>query len=525
MKKIFNILFLLCSLYSFAQQKNISGTTSLQVKTANGILVGEQGNNGVRIFKGIPYAAPPVSNLRWKEPQPVKNWSGVRKATAFGNRAMQKYIYTDMVFRSEKPDEDCLYLNVWTNARLNTDKLPVLIYFHGGGFTAGDGSEPRYDGENMAAKGVVVVTVNYRLGIFGFFAHPELTKESPHHASGNYGLMDQHAALLWVQKNIAAFGGDPSKVTIGGQSAGAGSVNAQMGSALNKNLFRSAIAESGSLMAISFKPSSLKDSEQMGVEFANSIHATSLEDLRKIPAEVLLEKAAASGKYFSPDVDGYFLTDQLTQIFATGLQADIPLLAGWNSAEVSWKKMFGNEALTRSNYENFLKTYYGERADEVLKAYPDSTDSLLLHSATDLASDRYTGYGTWKFIDLHSKTDGYPVYRYLYRQKLPPLLNDTAQNAGHAVGAPHSAEIPYVFGNLKLVGTYQWTEDDFKTSDTMQQYFVNFIKNGDPNSNSLPAWSGLQASIPKVMLLDANAHEEPEKNAKRYHLQDEFYYK
>ncbi|MCY7328769.1 MAG: carboxylesterase family protein, partial [Saprospiraceae bacterium] len=215
-------------------------TIALQAKTANGILEGVE-ESGIRTFKGVPFAAPPVGDLRWREPQPAKHWTGIRKADKFGPRAMQRAIFGDMNFRSAGVSEDCLYLNVWTPARSASDRLPVLVYFYGGGLMAGDGSELRYDGESMARQGIVAVVVNYRLNIFGFMAHPELTKESPHHASGNYGLLDQAAALQWVNKNIAAFGGDPKRVTIAGESAGSMSVSAQMLSPLSKNLLAGAI--------------------------------------------------------------------------------------------------------------------------------------------------------------------------------------------------------------------------------------------------------------------------------------------
>src|ERR1044072_8852438 len=240
-----------------------------QAKTANGIVEGTLEKSGIRSFKGIPFGAPPVGALRGKKPQPVKNWEGVRKTDHFGPRTMQLPIFGDMAFRSDGMGEDCLYLNVWTPAKSDKERLPVFVYFYGGGFVAGDGSEGRYDGESMEQKGIVALTVNYRLGIFGFLSHPELTKESPHHASGNYGLLDQSAALQWVQKNIAAFGGDPKKVTIAGESAGSFSVSAQMASPLSKNIIAGAIGESGSLLGLS-PTASLKDAEKAGADFGTS---------------------------------------------------------------------------------------------------------------------------------------------------------------------------------------------------------------------------------------------------------------
>src|SRR5215471_14643556 len=277
----------------------LAGSTFAQdrVKTANGVVEGtaeksaSEKGAAVRTFKGIPFAAPPVGDLRWQAPQPVKDWDGVRKADQFGPRCMQRPIFGDMGFRSNGMSEDCLYLNVWTPAKSARERLPVLVYFYGGGFVAGDGSEARYQGESMAGKGIVALTVNYRLGVFGFFSHPELTKESPHHASGNYGLLDQNAALRWVQQNIAAFGGDPKRVTIAGESAGSTSVSAQMASPLSKDLIAGAIGESWSIIStLSAVP--LAEGEKAGVKFAASLgkeSAPSLAELRAITAEQLLQ--------------------------------------------------------------------------------------------------------------------------------------------------------------------------------------------------------------------------------------------
>src|SRR5580658_4120348 len=256
------------------------------VATVGGSVQGTVEASGVHSFKGIPYAAPPVGDLRFREPQPVAAWQGVRKAQAFGPRAMQLPIYSDMKFRSVEVSEDCLYLNVWQPATGN--HLPVLVYFYGGGFAAGDGSEYRYDGESMAKRGIVAVTVNYRLGIFGFLAHPDLTKESPHHSSGNYGLLDQHAALEWVQQNIAAFGGDPVRVTIAGESAGSISVCAQMASPLSKGLFAGVIGESGGLTG-NIKPVPLDTGEKAGAAFAADLGYKSIAELRAMSAADLMQ--------------------------------------------------------------------------------------------------------------------------------------------------------------------------------------------------------------------------------------------
>src|SRR5690349_656100 len=307
------------------------------VQTSNGTIEGAgPQSSGVRIFKGVPFAQPPVDDLRWREPQPVKNWNGVRQAREFGPRCMQARLFDDMRFRSNGVSEDCLYLNVWTPAKSNRERLPVLVYFYGGGFVTGDSSEFRYDGESMATKGIVVVTVNYRLGVFGFMAHPELTKESAHNASGNYGLLDQNAALQWVQRNVANFGGDPKRVTIAGESAGSVSVSAQMISPLSKNLIAGAIGESGAITGTLSAVPRAKGEEQ-GSKFATDLGAKDIAGLRAIPSQQLLDEASKGGwasiGRFPLTIDGYFLTEQPATIFATGKQARVPLLAGWNSEE------------------------------------------------------------------------------------------------------------------------------------------------------------------------------------------------
>jgi len=518
MKKLFLLLLIFKSLTVDAQAINAEKPL---VKISNGLLQGVTEQSGVRSFKGIPYAQPPVGNLRWKAPAEPLNWKGVKVTDHFGPRAMQRYMYADMVFRSTSNSEDCLYLNVWAPAKTAGEKLPVLVYFYGGGFTTGDGSEGRYDGESMAKSGVVTVTLNYRLGVFGFLAHPELTRESAQHSSGNYGLMDQHAALLWVQKNIEAFGGDPSRVTIAGESAGAASVCAQMATPLSKHLFIGAIGESGSMLG-NLLPWTLADGERNGIAFAGKTGKSSVADLRKIPADSLLKWSASS--HFPIVVDGYFFPESPQVIFATGKQMDVPLLAGWNSAEVNYHSLLGKEVPTIANYKNALNKLYNDRAEDVLRLYPAATDADVEQVATDLASDRFIAYGTWKFIDLHSKTDGKPVYRYLFTRKRPALIGATGEQE-KLFGAVHASEIDYAMGNLAYNKFYNWTPDDYKTSETMQKYFVNFIKTGDPNGPGLSKWYGLQSSIPKVMIIDADSHSVPEKNLKRYVLLDTFFNK
>jgi para-nitrobenzyl esterase len=336
--RLFKIMLMVISLSPLAT--NAQSDPSLIIKTEHGMIEGIKAPSSIRSFKGIPFAKPPVGNLRWKEPQPMENWAGLRKADKFGNNAMQKQPFGDMGFRSAGMSEDCLYLNVWAPANAAKVKLPVLVYFFGGGFIAGDGSERRYDGEKMALQGIVTLTVNYRLGAFGFMAHPELTKESPNHASGNYGLMDQHAALLWVQKNIAAFGGDPKRVTIAGESAGSISVFAQMASPLSKNLIAGAIGESGAMIHPTLAAIPLEKAEQNGVELSKKMNAATLADLRALPAAQVLEEATKPGAFnTAATIDGYFLPKLPAVIFEAGEQAHVPLLAGWNSAEVTLVKL------------------------------------------------------------------------------------------------------------------------------------------------------------------------------------------
>lgn len=539
-KSVIVVSLLMAQLSLAVAQSNPSlSAAAPQAKTANGLVEGVTEASGIRAFKGIPFGQPPVGELRWKEPQPVKNWTGVRKTVQFGPRAMQRAIFGDMGFRSDGMSEDCLYLNVWTPAKsasgkLPQERLPVLVYFYGGGFVAGDGSEGRYDGESMARRGIVTLTVNYRLGVFGFMAHPELTKESPHHASGNYGYLDQSAALRWVQQNIAAFGGDPKRVTIAGESAGSVSVSAQMVSPLSKNLIAGAIGESGSLLG-TLPPSSLADGEQAGVKFAQMVGAQSLADLRAIPAETLLEATAKPDvPRFSSTIDGYFFPKAPRDLYAAGEQAHVPLLAGWNSEEMNGRAILGKEQPTPENYTSAVKKLYGERADEILRLYPASTADEVEKVATDLAGDRFIGYSTWKWADVQSQTGGKPVYRYLYSRPRPAVSaemgNATAGLAGGVVkstdpaapktpaakGAVHSAEIEYAMGNLSYNKFYAWTPDDYKVSELMQSYFANFVKTGNPNGSGLPKWSPLGKEPVQFMQIDVNTRAETEKNRSRY---------
>ena len=467
-----------------------------QVKTQSGVVEGVAASSpGVRVFRGIPFAVPPVGALRWKAPQPVKPWKGVRKATEFGPRCMQAPIYSDMIFRDRAGmpmSEDCLYLNVWTPAKSAKDGLAVMVWFYGGGFQAGSSSEPRYDGENFAAKGIIVVSVNYRLGIFGFLSHPELTKESREHASGDYGLMDQIAGLRWVKKNIAAFGGDPEKVTIAGESAGSLSVSALMASPLSKGLIRGAIGESGAFFGhppagSAMQP--LSETEKTGTKFAESIGAKDLSALRAKNAEDLL---AASQKdpsaRFWPSVDGYVLPQDVAAIFAEGKQSHVPLLAGWNAQEASWAVVYAKEKPTAQTFPEQMHARFNDRAAEVLKLYPASSDEEARKSAIALASDLFIVYITWEWLEQQNKTGQATVYGYVF-DRTPPVSPDMKVNgvSPKELGARHACEIEYVFGALKSQPN-PWEPLDFKISDAMASYWANFTKTGDPNGPGLAKW-------------------------------------
>lgn len=497
---------------------------------------------GVHSFKGMPFAAPPVGDLRWRAPQPVEPWSGVREAVRFGPRAMQQPLFGDMNFRSNGMSEDCLYLNVWTPDPTPGAQLPVLVYFFGGGFLAGDGSEPRYDGEQMARRGIVAVTVNYRLNIFGFLAHPELRAESPYHGAGNYGFLDQHAALLWVRDHIAAFGGDPNRVTIAGESAGSISAHAQMLSPLSRDLIAGVIGSSGGIEAL--PPYPLDEVEQRWVDFAKGVGAASIADLRALPAETLLEAIQGMGaRDFPGTIDGWFFPKSPAEMVAAGEHARVPLMVGWNSEESSYRAVLGEQKPTPANYARAVRDRYGDHADEVLRLYPGATEQQVVQSATDLAGDRFIVYSTWTWADQHRRS-GCPVFRYYYAHPRPPMVPemgnavaglaggvireperaDRKQGVPPATGAVHSADIEYAMGNLATNQVYAWTPLDEQLSQLMQGYYANFIKTGDPNGPGLPAWPRADQGAEMAYLVwDEKPHVEVDQHRERYRFLDRFY--
>jgi len=483
-----------------------------QVKTDKGKVQGSVSADGqVRIFKGIPYAAPPVGLLRWRPPQPAAKWRDVRQATAFGYRCMQPSVFSDMVFRDPGQSEDCLTLNIWTSAKDSHAKLPVMVWIYGGGYTGGTTSEPRQDGENLAHKGVVVVSMNYRLNIFGFFVHPDLTAESPEHASGNYGLMDQAAAIQWVHRNIKNFGGDPKNVTIFGESAGSFSVSAQMASPMAQDLFQRAIGESGGAFSTG-TPFATRDQREIRdpEEVGKILGVTKLSDLRALSAEQLL-KAAAPGSdgdvvRFGPDIDGYFLTESIPTIYAEGKQAHVPLLAGWNEDEGG----IPQKTLTVAEYRDMAQKQFGAQSGKFLAVYSATTDDEALRAARDFAGDRFIAFSTWRWLEAHVATGKQPVYRYHFELPSPGDLHHAPDTTFH------SDDIEYVFGNLDSRQGAHWRPEDRKMSELMQTYWTNFAKTGDPNGGDLPKWPTYNAADGwQVMHLNANSEARPDTHRDR----------
>lgn len=526
--KVLLFLLFLAPLPGLRAQTPIGKPAGLKVQVANGLLEGQLDPlTGIRYFLGIPYAQAPIGKLRWRAPQPALNWSGIRKADRFGPKAVQKPLFFDIRFRTDTMSEDCLYLNVWAPERIPAKKLPVLVYYFGGGYVNGDGSEGRYDGESLARKGIVTVTVNYRLGIFGFFSYPGMGAESSHHIAGNFGLLDQAAALKWVHDNIAAFGGDPDRITIAGESAGSLSVSALMASPLTRDLIHGAIGESGAMFRPDFAPVSATTAEAQGKAFAEKFGIPSLAGLRALPASELLADASKPGAYQTRIIlDGYLLPQSPQRIFEAGKQARIPLLVGWNSTEIPYLALMRGQLPNPGNYAGVLKQLYGDQASQALKWFPGSSQSEVIRSATTLASDRFIVFSTWKWSELQRLYGGHPVWRYLFSRarpanvdtsihpnfgKMPPPLN----------GAVHSGEIEYALGNLVSNPVYAWNPEDYLVSRTMENYFANFIRTGNPNGTGLPHWIPNGPKVP-VHFMDIDVHSRPEVQSRTQEGQFDF---
>jgi para-nitrobenzyl esterase len=479
----------------------------LKVRIAQGKLHGKLINVGkVRAFLGIPFAAPPVGALRWKAPQPAAHWKAERDATKYGAHCVQTP-FEDMSFQDAVASEDCLYLNVFTPADAKgSSKLPVMFWIHGGGYFSGSASEPRHNGDYLPAKGVVLVTINYRLGVFGFLATEELMQEGGGSA-GNYGLMDMIAALQWVKGNIAKFGGDAENVTIFGESAGSFAVSTLMASPLAQGLFTRAIGESGGALSEGLGGRTVAQQALAGDEWAQSLGAKSLAALRAMPAEAILQASHKSGApRFSQIIDGKVLTEPVAATYAEGKQAHVPLLAGWNRDEGN---MEATKGLTVAQWKSQAATGFGDRAAAFLELYPGTDDKQAARSSIDYSGDIFIAFDTWKWIEAQVKTGEAPVYRYHLELAAPVSKFHLEESAFH------SDDIEYVFGVLDMRPGAVWRDEDRKLSELMMDYWTNFARTGDPNGPGLPEWPRYDKTG-TVMHLDREAHASPDTTRARY---------
>jgi para-nitrobenzyl esterase len=465
------------------------------VKTENGLLRGIKGANPIyTVYKGVPYAKPPVGDLRWKAPQPAESWDGVRDADKFSSIGYQHRFFMGSLYGKEffqAPEtmsEDCLYLNIWTPAREPDEKLPVLFWVHGGGLAGGYGFEPEFDGEGFCRRGVILVTINYRLGVFGFLAHPELSSESEHNVSGNYGHLDQAAALKWVRRNIAAFGGDPDNITIFGQSAGAGSVQTLISSPLTKGDIAKAIIQSGvgvDDLRGPMRARSLKQAEQSGAEFMEVAGCISITDMRKLDYDTFMKVPGIGfmGKFsFGTIIDNYLLTETAWQNIKSGKHCDIPYIVGNTSDEGN---MMGS-----ANVKMFIdnaRSVYGNKANQFLKICDVKTDDDAARTSSELHTMMM---GNRLFCELQVKNGRKPAYLYYFNRKLP----------GDDSGAFHSSELWYIFSTIQRCWR-PMTGADYDLSNAMSSYWANFAKTGDPNGEGLPKWDAYTPSKPVNMVL------------------------
>jgi para-nitrobenzyl esterase len=457
-----------------------------EVKTETGLVSGSKSGE-IAVFKGIPFAAPPTGDLRWKAPQPVKNWTGVLKCDKFGPSPMQNNPVPFMMWTEEfitPPEnlsEDCLYLNVWTPAKSAKDKLPVFVWIYGGGFSSGSAACAVYDGEEMAKKGIIFVSFNYRVGVIGFMVHPELSGESVNKVSGNYGLLDQIAALTWIKKNIESFGGDPQKVTIAGQSAGSMSVCAMVASPLAKGLFRGAIAESGGIL--NNRLNNFKDAEKSGLAFMQKMNAANIAELRKKPAAELF----AAGANFGPVSDGYVLPENVFKAFNNGQFNDVAMMAGWVSGDGS---LFGGSTMNPEKYKEQALKNYGDKADDFLKLFPGGTNEEVASSQKAVNLMGFAGLPAYMWAGL-SKSNAW-----LYEFTHVPVDKPGFPN----YGAFHTSEVPFALHTLHL-WKRPWRDVDYAVEKTMNSYWVNFTKNGDPNGKDVPAWTKFNKSSYGIMVI------------------------
>ena len=431
---------------------------------------------GVREFKGIPYA---VSG-RWRAPRPVARWRGIRNAQRYGAACIQRVTGSRLPWSSEfmvqeEISEDCLFLNIWTGAESAREGRPVLVYLHGGGYQEGSGAVEVYDGTSLARRGLVVVTINYRLGVFGYLAHPELTAEARPRVSGNYGMLDQIAALRWVQQNITAFGGDPKRVTIAGQSAGASSVHNLIASPLAKGLFHRAIAQSGSSVS-GLPTASLAEAEKAGSRYAGALGAKSLAELRALKWEQLIAGAAPPVR-FAPVVDGWALPADALAAVSAGRHHDVPVLTGLNADEASSQPSYGR--LTAADFSRQAAERYGDRTARFLAIYPAGSDAEAATSQREASRDR-NRVSMHLWATRRARTSRTPAWTYYFSRAIPwPPFPQ--------YGAFHTGEVPYVFGTIARLDR-PWQKVDHAVSEMMISYWVNFVTAGNPNGPGLPEW-------------------------------------
>lgn len=463
----------------------LSGATALVaqdlvVKTELGKVQGKTINDGkVKAYLGIPYAAPPVGDLRWKAPQPAAKWEGVKDATKFGPHCAQGHVFDDMVFQDSGDSEDCLSVNVYAPATATAkSKLPVLFWIHGGGFSGGGSNEPRHNGDFLPLKNVVLVTINYRLGVFGFAATAEMAAEAKG-VAGNYGLADQIAALEWVKANIAGFGGDAGNVTIFGESAGSFAVSTLMASPAARGLFHKAIGESGGAFSSTLAYEPLADREKADQAWIESLGVKTLAEARALPTEKILAGVKSKKTGFPPVIDGKVLIEPVADTYAAGKQAHVPLIAGWNSDEGSF---FAMRPVTLDQYKGMMGMFFKERAEEALKLYPATDDKQAARALVDFGGDQFIAFSTYKWLNAHRKTGQSPVYRYHFELAAAPSKFHPGS------WAFHSDDIEYVFGTLDTRPGATIRPEDRVLSEQMMSYWTNFARTGDPNGKGLPTW-------------------------------------
>jgi para-nitrobenzyl esterase len=491
-----------------------SGADPLTVKTEQGKVHGKTINDGkVRAWLGLPYGAPPVGDLRWKAPQPAAKWSGDRDATKYGAHCAQNHVFDDMVFQDDGPKEDCLFVNVYAPATADKKaKLPVLFWIHGGGFSGGGSNEPRHNGDFLPLKGVVLVTINYRLGVFGFLATADLAKEA-NGAAGNYGLMDMVAALKWVNKNIKDFGGDPGNVTIFGESAGSFAVSTLMAAPSAQGLFHKVIGESGGAVGRNVLAyDALPERETKDQKFVDGLNVKTLAELRALPTQAILDAAKKPGMGFPPDVDGAFLKEPVGETFAAGKQAHVPIIAGWNTDEFPYQAA----TMTTDKWKKLAEDTYKEHAEEFLKLFPGTTDEEAKASAKDYGAAQFIALGTWRWLEAQRKTGDAPVYRYHFE------LAATPSKYHQGTFAFHSDDIEYVFGTMDTRPGWNVRPEDRTLSDQMMTYWTNFAKTGDPNGGGLPKWPNYKDDGYPLIHLNSTITSGPDADRERYLFLDQY---